>query len=97
MDNQQGKNKVDKTNIKTCVTAAEAWHEAEAGRHGYGYFSDDFCSISRAVTEGRINSRCYYGHLDGILDESKPKRFVFEDKMFALFYPTDDELNVSRY
>lgn len=83
-----------------CVTAVSADTLKSVLDKGiYGYFSNDLNSIRTSVLKERISSKCVYGRLKSIASDTEAKRFSFEDNnlLYALFYPTDNYLNVDRY
>lgn len=88
----------EKQKVLTAVTADEV-PERIILQGLFGYFAHDVNSLKRAVTEEKTSSRCYYGRLTQIKDDTNRARFVLDkgDMIFSLFYPTDTVLNVNRY
>lgn len=83
-----------------CATAVNADELKKCISKGvYGYFSNDLNSIRTSVLKERISSKCVYGKLKSIASDTEVKRFSFADNnlLYALFYPTDNYLNVDRY
>ena len=88
----------EKHRVLTAVTADEV-PERTILQGLYGYFAHDVNSLKRAVIEEKTSSRCYYGRLTQIKDDTNRARFVLDkgELIFTLFYPTDTALNVNRY
>lgn len=63
----------------------------------YGYISNNYYELKKAVEFGRTNMRTYYTRIDSILPETEDKRFVTKDGIFAFFYSLDDIENEERY
>ena len=91
---------VNKNNVYTAVNADELIETLVKGKKKiYGYFSNNYNSLKKAVEKGQTNNKCFYGELTKIMGDTEPQRFVLDrgDYFFALFYPTDDYLNCNRY
>lgn len=91
---------VNKNNVYTAVNADELIKILEQeNKRIYGYFSNNYNSLKKAVEKGQINNKCLYGELTKILSDTETQRFVLDkgDYFFSLFYPTDDFLNCNRY
>lgn len=91
---------VNKNNVYTAVNADELIKILEQeNKRIYGYFSNNYNSLKKAVEKGRTNNKCLYGELTKILSDTETQRFVLDkgDYFFSLFYPTDDFLNCNRY
>lgn len=91
---------VNKNNVYTAVNADELIETlVKENKRIYGYFSNNFNSLKKAVEKGQINHKCLYGELTKIMSDTEPQRFVLDkgDYFFALFYPTDAYLNSNRY
>lgn len=82
---------IDITNVYTVVTASEDLISK------YGYLSNSYSELKKAVEFGRTNMRTYYSKIDNILPETSEKRYVTKDGIFSLFYPLDTEENEERY
>lgn len=83
---------IDITNVYTVVTASEDL----IGK--YGYLSNNYSELKKAVEFGRTNMRTYYSKIDSILPETSEKRYVTKDGIFSLFYPLNEtEENEERY
>ena len=63
----------------------------------YGYFSNTLGDLERAITEDKVTLKVFYTSLDCVLNSSCERRFVTKEGIFALFYPTDEQLNEERY
>lgn len=63
----------------------------------YGYVSNSYCELKKAVEFGRTNMRTYYSRIQTVLPETEDKRYLTKDGTFALFYPLDEEENEERY
>ena len=85
-------------NVFTCVTAGKI-SERIILDGIYGYFAHDLDSLKKALREDKTSSRCLYGRLTKVKDETNRARFVLDrgDYIFSLFYPTDNCLNTNRY
>lgn len=91
---------VNKNNVYTAVNADDLIEVLiKENKRIYGYFSNNYNSLKKAVEKGKTNNKCLYGALTKILSDTEPQRFVLDkgDYFFALFYPTDDYLNYNRY
>lgn len=91
---------INKNNVYTIVNADELIKKlAQETTRIYGYFSNNYNSLKKAVEKEHTNNKCLYGELTKILSDTEPRRFVLgkEDYLFSLFYPTDDFLNCNRY
>lgn len=91
---------INKNNVYTVVNADELSEILiRENKRIYGYFSNNFNSLKKALEKGQTNSKCFYGELTKIMSDTEPQRFVLDkgDYFFALFYPTDDYLNCDRY
>lgn len=91
---------VNKNNVYTVVNAEELIKKlVQEETKIYGYFSNNYNSLKKAVEKGKTNNKCLYGELTKILSDTEPQRFVLAkgDYIFSLFYPTDDFLNCNRY
>lgn len=91
---------INKSNVYTAVNADELIENlVQEEKRIYGYFSNNYNSLKRAIEDEQTNNKCLYGELTRIMSDIEPRRFVLDkgDYFFALFYPTDDFLNCNRY
>lgn len=99
MYNEEKKETFNKSQVFTCVTADDLLSNGCVVNEIYGYFANDFEHLKKAVEENKQNLYCFYGKLTKIMTANNRARFVWDkgDRIFSLFYPTDNKLNTARY
>ena len=99
MYNEEKKETFNKSQVFTCVTADDLLCNGFIANEIYGYFANDFEHLKKAVEENKQNLYCFYGKLTKIMPADNRARFVWDkgDRIFSLFYPTDNKLNTARY
>ena len=70
---------INKNNVYTAVNADELIETLiKENKRIYGYFSNNFNSLKKAVEKGKTNNKCLYGELTKILSDTEPQRFVLD-------------------
>lgn len=99
MYNEEKKETFNKSQAFTCITADDLLSNGFIANEIYGYFANDLEHLKKAVEENKQNLYCFYGQLTKIMSADNRARFVWDkgDRIFSLFYPTDNKLNTARY